>query len=147
MNFWPRWRLTWRMVIWVIAPMMKRKMKTPRMGPSSPGVGVPPSPARVGGYGLRWYIAWMNELVAHKYMVRTYRLRSRHLDVTVWNSDPISWHPVLILGIEEGKFWLYFGSCFDSSTDYTEQLAESFCWNSTQPPATRSRERFGWSRT
>ena len=51
--------------MWVIAPVRKRKMKTPMMGPSSPGVGVSPRPAMVGGYGLCLVIAYVNEFIPH----------------------------------------------------------------------------------
>jgi hypothetical protein len=51
MNFFPRCRFTWRMVMCVTAPMMKRTRKTDVIGSSRVFVGDPPSPAAKGGYG------------------------------------------------------------------------------------------------
>ena len=47
-NFWPRRRLTCRIVMWVAAPTTKSTRKMEVMGSSRVVVGVPPRPAFVG---------------------------------------------------------------------------------------------------
>ena len=49
MNLCPFFMLTWRMVMWSAAPMMKRSIKTVHMGTSRPIVGRPPRAAVVAG--------------------------------------------------------------------------------------------------
>jgi len=48
MNFWPRRWLTWRIVMCIAAPMIKRTRKMEVIGSSRVVVGVPPRPAAVG---------------------------------------------------------------------------------------------------
>ena len=45
MNLWPLRLLSWKIVMWAIAPQMKRKRKTAVMGTSTEMVGTPPRPA------------------------------------------------------------------------------------------------------
>lgn len=45
----PRLRLSWKIVMWAIAPQRKMNMKTEVMGTSRLVVGTPPTPAVVGG--------------------------------------------------------------------------------------------------
>jgi hypothetical protein len=48
-NFWPRRRLSWKMVMCVAAPSIKRTKNTEVMGLSRLVVGCPPKPAVFGG--------------------------------------------------------------------------------------------------